>query len=172
MQHKLDANLAWYKRNYRENYDAIKVVRSVLKEKDDQFPEASCPHATRLLLELLPHASFMCGKFKNAAMDKERYHVWVFDMAAGVHIDITAHQFPLETKRTLYVFKASDTPLLEKFGYVLGGLDTWNEIFETGPYRDFSLSKMTIAHDSDETLNDVLKVIKKKLKRRTRKAPH
>ena len=169
MQRILDSNLAWYKRHYRENYDAIKAVCSVLKERDDQFPEASCPHAARLLLELLPHASFMCGSFKNAAMDKERYHVWVFDMAAGVHIDITAHQFPVETKGPLFFFKASDTPLLEKFGYILGGLTIWNEMFQR-EYRDFSLSSMKIAYDSDETLKDLLRLVKKKLKRRTRKS--
>jgi len=172
MQATLVANAEWYKRNYRENYNAIKAVRSVLKERDDQFPEASCPHAARLLLELLPNTSFMCGKFKNAGMDKERNHVWVFDMAAGTHIDLTAHQFPVETSDTLFFFKAGDAALMEKFGYVLGGLTVWNDMFETGPYRDFSLSKMKIAHDSDETLKDLFKTIQRRLRRKTRKSSH
>ena len=62
---------------------------------DGQFPEASCPKATRLLLELLPNVTLMCGTFKNKAMKKPAFHVWVFDMDAKVHIDITADQFPI-----------------------------------------------------------------------------
>lgn len=163
MQNKLDSNLAWYRRNYRNNYNVIKMVRLVLTEKDEQFPEAACPHATRLLLALLPNVSLMCGKFKNASMDKELFHVWIFDMNAKVHIDITADQFPIKTTSKLLFFKSSDTLLLEKFGYKLAALNDWNELFEMGPYSNFSLSKIKLSFDSNETLEDILQLIKKRL---------
>lgn len=164
MQNKLDSNLAWYRRNYKSNYNAIKMVRSVLAEKDDQFPEAACPHATRLLLELLPNVSLMCGKFKNDKMDKELFHVWIFDMHAKVHIDVTADQFPIKTTSKLLFFKSSDTLLLENFGYKLAALNDWNDLFEMGPYNNFSLSTMKLSFDSSETLEDIFKLIKRNLK--------
>ena len=105
----------------------------------------------------------MCGKFKNASMDKELFHVWIFDMNAKVHIDITADQFPIKTSSKLLFFKSSDTVLLEKFGYKLAALNEWNELFEMGPYNDFSLSKIKLSFDSKETLEDIKKLIKKKL---------
>lgn len=164
MQNKIDSNLAWYRRNYKNNYNVIKMVRLVLAEKDEQFPEAACPHATRLLLELLPNVSLMCGKFKNNSMDKEKFHVWIFDMNAKIHIDITADQFPIKTTSKLLFFKSSDTLLFEKIGYKLAALNEWNELFEMGPYNDFSLSKIKLSFDSSETLADIAKLIKKRLK--------
>ena len=163
MQHKLDLNLAWYRRNYRDSYNAVKMTRSILQKTHRQFPDACCPYATRLLLELLPNATLMCGKFKNSAMDKDAFHVWVFDMEAKVHIDITADQFPIKTNSKLLFFRASDTTLLEKFGYNLASLNVWNELFDIGPYATFPLSKMKVSYDGKTTLEDVHKLIKRSL---------
>jgi hypothetical protein len=139
------------------------MTRSILQKTYTQFPYASCPYATRLLLELLPNATLMCGKFKNGAMDKDAFHVWVFDMEAKVHIDITAEQFPIKTNSKLLFFRASDTTLLEKFGYNLASLNVWNELFDIGPYATFPLSKMKVSYDGKTTLEDVYKLIKRSL---------
>jgi hypothetical protein len=163
MQHTLDTNLEWYRRNYRKNYDIIKMVRAVLAEKHIQFPDACCPHATRLLLELLPNVSLMCGTFKNAKMEKESFHVWIFDMTAKVHIDITARQFPIKIKSPLLFFRSRDSALLESVGYKLAPLHIWNEIFEMGPYYNYSLSKIKLTYDGKDTLADILQIIKAKL---------
>ena len=163
MQKTLDSNRDWYRKNHRDNYDVIKMVRKVLEEKDDQFPEAACPHAARLLLELLPNVSLLVGKFKNEKMDKEKFHVWIFDMNAKVHIDITADQFPIKTKSKLLFFKSRDTLLFEKFGYKLSTIHNWNELFEIGPFNKFSLSEIKLSFDTNETLEDVSKIIKKRL---------
>ena len=166
MNHVLDLNLAWYRRNFRENYDTVKMVYSVLKKSDEQFPEASCPFAARLLFELLPNATIMSGTFKNTSMKKPALHLWVFDMNAKVHIDITAHQFPIKTTGNILFFRSSDTALLEEFGYKLATLSEWNELLEMGPYDDFSLSKINLTYDGKITLEDVFKDIKKHLRNR------
>ena len=164
MQHTLNLNLAWYRRNFRDTYDTVKMVRSVLEKMDEQFPEASCPKATRLLLELLPNATLLCGAFKNKAMEKPAFHVWVFDMDAKVHIDITADQFPIKTTSKLLFFRSNDTALLEAVGYRLAPLRVWNELFDIGPYSTFPLSKMKLTYEGKETLEDVYKEVKRRLR--------
>ncbi len=162
-QNRLDLNLAWYRRNYKDNYNIIKMTRKVLEEHDEAYPDAACPHASRLLFELLPTVSIMCGKFKNSRMEKAAYHVWVFDMDAKVHIDITVDQFPIKNKNKLTFFRESDTQLMEKFGYLLEPLSGWNELFSIGPYNNFSLSKMKLTYNGKETLQDLYNIIKRRL---------
>lgn len=122
--------------------------------------------AARLLFELLPNATIMSGTFYNKSMKKPALHVWVFDMNAKVHIDITAHQFPIKTNNNILFFRASDSALLEEFGYKLATLAEWNELLEMGPYEHFSLSKINLTYDGKITLNDVYKEIKGKLRQR------
>ena len=136
MQRTLDANLVWYRRNFPEKYKIVKTVRSVLEEKFEQFPDAFCVDAVRLLLELLPNLSLVCGRFRNGKMERGFLHVWVFDMDAGCHIDVTADQFaPYEHK--LVFFKPTQTVEMQKFGYTVSPLETFNELFR-GPYRRFA----------------------------------
>jgi len=105
----------------------------------------------------------MCGTFKNKSMEKPAFHVWVFDMNAKVHIDITADQFPIKTDNKLLFFRANDTVLQETMGYKLSTLNVWNELFDIGPYSTVPLSKMKIAYDGKVTLEDVYRLIKRKL---------
>ena len=46
----------------------------------------------------------------------------------------------------------------------LAALNEWNELFEMGPYNNFSLSKIKLSFDSSETLEDIAKLIKKRIK--------
>ena len=164
MNHTLELNLAWYRRNFRKKYQIIKIVHSVLEKMDTQFPEASCPHATRLLLECLPDTTLMCGTFKNKSMKKPAFHLWIFDMNAKVHIDMTVHQFPVAATSNILFLKSSDTALLEEVGYNVANLAGWNELFEIGPYYKYPLSKINLTYDGKITLEDVYKEITKKIK--------
>jgi hypothetical protein len=64
----------------------------------------------------------MCGRYKSAAMERSVPHVWVFDMRAGVHVDLTSGQFP--GGRGIAVI-GTDEPMRE---YTLEPLDTFNEL--------------------------------------------
>jgi hypothetical protein len=100
-------------------------------------------------------------------MDKEFFHVWIFDMSAKVHIDITVDQFPIKSNSKLFFFRSNDTLLLEKFGYKLATLNDWNDLFEDGPYKKFNLSKIKynyLSFHGSETLEDIFKLIKKRIK--------
>jgi len=105
----------------------------------------------------------MCDKFKNDRMDKELFHVWIFDMNAKVHIDITADQFPIKTTSKLLFTKSSDKLLLKKFGYKLTAINDWNDLFEIVPYNNVSLSKIKLSFDSNDSFEDILKLIKRRL---------
>lgn len=96
-------------------------------------------------------------------MEKPAYHVWIFDMEAKVHIDITVDQFPIKHKNKLTFFRENDTELMEKLGYYLAPLSVWNELFSSaGPYHNFPLSKIRLTYNGKETLDDIYKLIKKR----------
>lgn len=155
MQRTLDANISWYKRRFAKNYDTILAARSTLKEKFDQFPDAFCVDASRLLLSLLPNLSVVCGRFQNKKMERSFLHVWVFDMEGGCHIDITADQFS-PFKQNIVIFKTSDTDFMKKFGYSVTPLETFNELFR-GPLRRFTMSKYRIHKTPLRTLVTTVK---------------
>jgi len=137
MERRLKLNLAWYRRYYRDSYNLVKQLRSILETKA-QFPNASCPIASRLLLALLPNTTLMCGTFKNNAMKARSLHLWVFDRKAQVHIDITADQFPIKPKYKIIFFRARDTVFMKRFGYKLASIKVWNELFDIGPFSSYN----------------------------------
>jgi len=97
-------------------------------------------------------------------MKKPAFHLWIFDMIAKVHIDMTVHQFPVAATSNILFLKSSDTALLEEVGYKLANLAEWNELFEIGPYYKYPLSKINLTYDGKITLEDVYKEISKKIK--------
>ena len=111
-----------YMRDWPARYALVAACYRELRRADPQFPEAACPLASRLLCEVLPHCTLMCGRYKSAAMERSVLHVWVFDMRAGVHVDLTSGQFP--GGRGIAVI-GTDEPMRE---YTLEPLDTFNEL--------------------------------------------
>ena len=116
------AALARYRRDWPYRYAVVVACYRALRRADPQFPEASCPLASRLLCEVLPHCTLMCGRYQSAAMELSRLHLWVFDMRAGVHVDLTSGQFPGGTKGVA-VFGTED----RMDAYTLTSLETFNE---------------------------------------------
>jgi hypothetical protein len=50
---------------------------------------------------------------------------------------------------------------METFGYKLSALQGWNEFFEMGPYNRFALSNIKLTYDGKDTLDDLVKIIKR-----------
>ena len=142
MEKLLESNETWYRQHFSKNYKIVRTVRSLLEEQFAGFPEAFCVDASRLLLSLLPNVSVVCGRFQTSKMERSLLHVWVFDMEAACHIDITSDQFPL-AKQKIVIFKASDTASMKKYGYSLTPLNEFNELFRS-PYRRFTMSKYKV----------------------------
>ena len=82
-----------YMRDWPARYAVVEACYRALRRADPQFPEAACPIASRLLCEVLPNCTLMCGRYQSAGM-RSIPHVWVFDMRAGVHVDLASGQFP------------------------------------------------------------------------------
>ena len=132
-----------YMRDWPARYAVVEACYRALRRADPQFPEACCPIASRLLLEVLPNCTLMCGRYQSAAMERSRPHVWVFDMRAGVHVDLTAGQFP--GGRGIAVM-GTDEPMRE---YTLTPLDTFNELARNLNFRrrtaDIVVGQTTLA---------------------------
>ena len=76
--------------SYSKRSDKFKKllrIRKVLEKESDQFPEAMCDCATRLIYEEIPFITIMNGSFNG------KPHVWAYDMEQKVHIDLTLDQF-------------------------------------------------------------------------------
>lgn len=98
------------KKDWPTRYARVSACLAAIKRADAQFPEAACPIASRLLIEVLPNCTLMCGYYKDNRMDRNMgpiRHFWVFDMRARVHIDITQAQFP-GGKRGIVVYGPND----------------------------------------------------------------
>ena len=76
-----------YKEMWPERYAVVCACYEALRRADDQFPEAACPIATRLLCEVMAHCVPVSGWFMGVR------HLWCFDTRARVHIDLTRGQF-------------------------------------------------------------------------------
>jgi hypothetical protein len=72
-----------YKRDWPKRHALVARCLAAVERADAQFPEASCPIVSRLLCEVLPHCTLMCGRYESAGMERSRRHVWVFDMRAS-----------------------------------------------------------------------------------------
>lgn len=155
-----------YKRRCPEKYMLAQEVRRCCALKIEQFPEACCIDASHVLSQCSPDLQVVCGSFKNAKMKRRALHVWIFDTAERVHIDLTADQFPTAFGRDVVVMP--QTPrFMKDLGYALTDLDTMDELY-AGPYRHFGdLGKTNITRDT--TLLDIAKcskVIMRAIKRR------
>ena len=132
-----------YMRDWPARYAAVEACYRALRRADPQFPEAACPIASRLLCEVLPNCTLMCGRYQSAAMERSRLHVWVFDMRAGVHVDLTSGQFP--GGRGIAVM-GTDEPMRE---YTLTPLETFNELARNSYFRrrmaDIVVGQTTLA---------------------------
>ena len=112
--------LRQYKRDYPRRYALVARCLEAIKRADAQFPEAACPITSRLLCEVLPHCTLMCGYYHSAG--KTRRHFWVFDMRARVHLDVTQAQFPGGQKGV--VVYGTDERMEQ---YTLADVETFNE---------------------------------------------
>jgi hypothetical protein len=118
---------AAYKQKFPKKYAMIRKARQAFEELfPGEFPDAFCPKASEFLFTHCPDFNIMNGRFQNNEMLKSAYHVWVFDMVAKVHIDITADQFPTHFGTTIAIVPAGG--LLSKLGYSLGSLETFETL--------------------------------------------
>lgn len=107
-----------YKKNWPERYAIVAACYDALRRADDQFPEAACPIASRLLCEVMPHCVPMCGEFRGTP------HIWCFDTRARVHVDLTRGQF--RGARNGMKVAVYDAEGVEKEGYELSSLAGFN----------------------------------------------
>ena len=133
----LDA-LRRYRRDWPRRYAAAVACYRALSHADPEFPEAACPLASRLLCEVLPHCTLMCGRYQSAGMERSRLHLWVFDMRAGVHVDLTSGQFPGGSKG-IAVFGTED----RMDAYTLAPLETFHEATRI-PYLARKMSDIVV----------------------------
>ena len=115
-------------REWPGRYALVARCLDALERADAQFPDVACPLASRLLCEVLPHCTLMCGRYKGAGMERSRPHLWVFDARARVHLDLTQAQFP-RGRRGVVAFRPDER--MEP--YVLEGLETFNKAMRS-PY--------------------------------------
>jgi hypothetical protein len=108
-----------YKKRWPERYAIVAACYDALRHADDQFPEAACPIASRLLCEVMPHCVPMCGEFRGTL------HIWCFDTRARVHIDLTRGQF--RGARHGMKVAVYDAEGVEREGYELSSLAGFNE---------------------------------------------
>lgn len=92
---------------------------------------------------MLPHCTLMCGRYQGAGMERSRLHLWVFDMRAGVHVDLTSGQFPGGTNG-IAVFGAED----RMDAYTLTSLETFNEWTMQDPYLVRHMSDIVVGRTS------------------------
>jgi hypothetical protein len=130
-----------YKKTWPERYAIVSACYDALRRADDQFPEAACPIASRLLCEVMPHCVPMCGRFRGAR------HIWCFDTRARVHIDLTRGQFRgARPGMKVAVYNAEG---VERQGYELSSLAEFNEAmglsYMKSPMEDIAVGGTTLA---------------------------
>ena len=119
-----------YRRKYPKKYAFLQQVRHAFEVVVPQFPEACCPHATCFLTTHVPEFNIMNGFFRNDAMPRKAFHLWIFDLEAKVHIDITADQFPTDFGSKVVIVPLTKERVLQKLGYSLGDLTGFEEVIE------------------------------------------
>lgn len=133
-----------YRALWPHRYAAVAACYHALVRADPQFPEAACPLASRLLCEILPQCMLMTGSYQDSKMPTRCMHIWVFDMRAGVHIDLTSGQFPGGTKGVA-VYATGEAMC----AYSLGSLGSFNEAMSMnyikGPMSDIVVGTTTLA---------------------------
>ena len=111
-----------------ERYAVVSACYEALRREDNEFPEAACPIATRLLCEVMGHCAPMCGRFMG------RRHLWCFDTCARVHIDLTRGQFSgATTGIAIYDAEGAQSGMR---GYKLSSLTEFNEAMGLSYMRD------------------------------------
>jgi len=139
----------------KDKISRLQKIRTVLEKEMNQFPEAMCDCATRLIYEELPYICIMNGTFRGHP------HIWAYDMKDKCHIDITLDQFNTEYevfKPITILAKGS----AEKLGYKLGSISEWEFLFESD---FFSLNKKI---SSKKTLQTILRSMRPKTRSRFR----
>jgi hypothetical protein len=130
-----------YKKNWPGRYAIVAACYDALRRADDQFPEAACPIASRLLCEVMPHCVPMCGEFRGTL------HIWCFDTRACVHIDLTRGQF--RGARPGLKVAVYDAEGIEKEGYELSSLAGFNEAmgisYMKSPMQEIVVGDTTLA---------------------------
>jgi hypothetical protein len=138
-----------YKREYPRRYALVARCLAAVKRADPQFPEASCPITSRLLCEVLPHCTLMCGYYHSAG--KTTPHFWVFDMRARVHLDLTQAQFPGGQKGVV-VYGIGER--MEQ--YTLADVETFNDEMRISyfakPMAEITVGTTTLARIARDVL--------------------
>ena len=127
------------------NFKKLMMIRRVLENESDQYPEAMCDCATRLIYEEFPFITIMNGTFNGSP------HVWAYDMQQKVHIDITLDQFNPEFG-PINISSTDDAIIM---GYELGSLSDWGRLFEN---NFLSLNKEIAGK---KTMGNVLRSLKR-----------
>ena len=128
-----------------KKYKTLVRIRQVMEKESDQFPEAMCDCATRLIYEELPFIAIMNGTFVG------KPHVWAYDMQNNVHIDLTLDQF-VPAFGPINILNTEDAIIL---GYKLGSLSDWGKLFDD---NFLSLKKVV---SGKKTMRNVLKTLKR-----------
>jgi len=128
-----------------DKFKKLLRIRETLEKESDQFPEALCDCATRLIYEEIPFITIMNGRFNGIP------HVWAYDMEQKVHIDLTLDQFDPDFKPITIV--TTDEAI--RLGYELGTLTDWGRLFEN---NFLSLNKEI---GGNKTMRNVLRSLKR-----------
>jgi hypothetical protein len=147
----LTRNQNWYAETYPSKYRILYEIHKVFSQAFDQFPEAYCTDASKAIYHLIPNMFVMCGKFHIFN------HNWIYDIEAKAHIDITAAQFfnidPIMNRQVIIV-KSKQNRMFE-LGYRLLDVNSFDQLFSTGPYNTFE--SITSPIDSGESIYDLIK---------------
>jgi hypothetical protein len=146
-----------YKKGWPDRYAIVSACYKALRLADDQFPDAACPIASRLLCEAMPHCVPMCGRFMN------NLHIWCFDARARVHVDLTRGQFRgarLGMKVAVY-----DADGVEREGYAMSSLAEFNEAmglsYMKDRMEDIVVGGTTLARIAEHVKRSCLKRLKR-----------
>ena len=135
-----------------EKYKKLVRIRQVMEKESDQFPEAMCDCATRLIYEELPFIAIMNGTFVG------KPYVWAYYMQNNVHIDLTLDQF-VPAFGPINILNTEDAIIL---GYKLGSLSDWGKLFEN------NLLSLNKEFAGKKTMRNVLRSLKRKTQTRSR----
>ena len=134
--------------SYSKRSDKFKKllrIRKVLEKESDQFPEAMCDCATRLIYEEIPFITIMNGSFNG------KPHVWAYDMEQKVHIDLTLDQFNSDFDR-INILNTDEAIIM---GYELGTLSDWGKLFEN------NFLSLNNEFSGNKTMRNVLRSLKR-----------
>lgn len=153
MSRKPDISEAAYRRMYPDRYAVLVEARRSFEEIFPDFPEGFCTSVSALIVKCLPNCYPMCGAFNGSR------HMWVYDVQAKAHIDLTLDQFirpPREQKIWVFPSKSSMNSM-QQLGYSIGNLSLFDELFASELKNILRPERHLITHGPKIYMADVLR---------------